>query len=202
MVCLFPMSERANTKPQVHRCSCIKCVFRVCGYVRYEILGQKEARAKEEIRCRAATGPFGPHYNGSISSFSPLWLAAPLTMNKGCRPASCQVVSTPFSATLWPTPRSLLRLHSLETGFCSGQIDVLMEDKFCFCWELDYWIFIQLLRTFSLSVFGQVLHIAQILHNWPETKFKKVFILLENYEWQAWLEALESNFTLYPAIII
>lgn len=117
MVCLFPMSERTNTKLQVHRCSNIKCLFRVCGYVRYEILAQKEARAKEEIRCRAATGPFGPHYNGSISSFSPLWIAAPLTMNKGCRPASCQVVSTPFSATLWPTPRSLLRLQSLEKRF-------------------------------------------------------------------------------------
>lgn len=117
MVCLFPMSERTNTKLQVHRYSNIKCLFRVCGYVRYEILAQKEARAKEEIRCRVATGPFGPHYNGSISSFSPLWIAAPLTMNKGCRPASCQVVSTPFSATLWPTPRSLLRLHSSEKRF-------------------------------------------------------------------------------------
>lgn len=132
MVCLFPMSECANTKPQFHRCSNMKCFFKMCGYVRYEILGQKEARAKEEIRCLAATGPFGPHYNGSISSFSPLWIAAPLTVNKGCRPASCQVVSTPFSATLWPTPRPLLRLHSLEKGFCSGQKDFLMGDNFCF----------------------------------------------------------------------
>lgn len=159
MVCLFPMSERANTKPQVHRCSNIRCFFRVCGYVRYEILGQKEARAKEEIRCRAATGPFGPHYNGSISSFSPLWIAAPLTMNKGCRPASCQVVSTPFSATLWPTPRSLLRLHSSEAGFCSGQTDVLIRDKFYFSSELIYWIFIRLLSTCSLSVLGFLAHL-------------------------------------------
>lgn len=131
MVCLFPISELTNTNLQVHRCSNIKCLFRVCGHVRYEILAQKEARAKERIRCRAATGPFGFHYNGSISSFSPLWIAAPLTMNKGCRPASCQVVSTPFSATLWPTPQSVLRLHSLERRFCGGQIDFLMRDKFC-----------------------------------------------------------------------
>lgn len=146
----------------------------VCGYVRYEILGQKEARAKEEIRCRAATGPFGPHYNGSISSFSPLWIAVPLTVNKGCRPASCQVVSTPFSATPWPTPRSLLRLHSLETGFCSGQIDYLMQDMFCFSWELNYWIFIQLLSAFSLLGLGQVL---QFGHSSPKTKLENVLIL-------------------------
>lgn len=93
-------------------------LFRVLGHVRYEILGQKEARANEEIGCRAATGAFGPHDKGSISWFSPLWIAAPLTMKTGGRPASCQMVSTPFSATLWPTPRSPLRLHSLETGFC------------------------------------------------------------------------------------
>lgn len=128
MVCLFPMSERADPRPQLHRCSSsIKC-----GYVRYEILGQKDARARGEIRCRAATGPFGPHYNGSISSFSPLCATAPLRLNKGCRPASCQVVSTPFSATLWPTPRPPLGLHSLETGFCRWQMDVLMRDTFCF----------------------------------------------------------------------
>lgn len=68
------MSEHADAEPQVHLCPSIN-YCRVCecgGYVRYEILGQKEARAKEEIRCRAATGPFGPLYNGSISSFSPL----------------------------------------------------------------------------------------------------------------------------------
>lgn len=189
MVCLFPMSERANTKPQVHRCSSIKCFFRVCGNVRYEILGQKEARAKEEIRCRAATGPFGSHYSGSISSFSPLWIAAPLTMNKGCRPASCQVVSTPFSATLWPTPRSQLRLHSLETGFCRGQIDFLMGDKFCFSWELHYWIFIQLLNAFSPSVLGPVSHISPT--------WKHIHLAQE-----LGLEKPKSNVAFYPAFII
>lgn len=75
-------------------------------------------------------GPFAPHYNGSISWFSPLWAAAAATMSQGRRPASCQAVSTPFSATLWPTPPSALRLHCAEESFCPGQIDVLMRDTF------------------------------------------------------------------------
>ena len=176
---LWRWSVYSPCLPQVHRCSSIKGCSTVCGYVRYEILGQKEARANEEIGCRAATGPFGPHYNGRISSFSPLWIAAPLTMNKGCRPASCQVVSTPFSATLWPTPRSPLRLHSVETGFCRRQIDFLMWDKFCFRWELDYWIFIRLLRTFSLSVLGHVLYRSGIT-KLSKTKPENVFIMCKN----------------------
>lgn len=57
-----------------------------------------------------------------IMAFSPLWIAAPRTMDEGCRPASCQAVSTPFSAAVWPTPRSLLRLHALEKqGFVVGE---------------------------------------------------------------------------------
>lgn len=115
MVCLFPMSEcteqqSSGPSPQLQR----PAPF---GYARYEILAQWDGQAKEEIRCRAATGPFGPHYNGSISSFSPLWTAAAPTMSQGWRPASCQAVSTPFSATLWPTPQSALRLHCARGVF-------------------------------------------------------------------------------------
>lgn len=152
MVCLFPMSERTSTEPRVHHCSSILRLCRLRGYARYEILAQWEAQAKEEIRCRAATGPFGPHYNGSISSFSPLWIAAALTMNKGCRPASCQAVSTPFSATLWPTPRSLLRLHCVEERFCGGQHRTEDSPIFIFM-TFSHWVRVGLgLRRFKLDL--------------------------------------------------
>lgn len=85
-------------------------------------------KRRPEPKRRSGVGPFACHHNGSISSFAPLWIAAPLIMNEGCRPASCQVVSTPFSATPWPTPRSLLGLHSLQTRFCNALKETLMVD--------------------------------------------------------------------------
>lgn len=100
-------------------------------------------------------GAFGPHYNGSIWSFSPLWIEAPLTMSKGCRSASCQVVSTPFGATLWPTATSLLGLHSSETGFCRGQVELLMGDNSSQHCKFGY-IYRYLSSIFSCSVLGEV----------------------------------------------
>lgn len=56
------MSDRDRLS--VHHCSIATCLFQVFGRARYEIAAQKPAGAKGEIRFRAATGRFGPCYNG------------------------------------------------------------------------------------------------------------------------------------------
>lgn len=74
-----------------------------------------------------------------IMAFSPLWLAAPLTMDEGCRPASCQAVSTPFSAAVWPTPQVTARVTRFrKTRFCCRwKTACLMPVKFCFSGLFD-----------------------------------------------------------------
>lgn len=114
MVCLFPMSERVH---QAQRPSLLQrhmsFFFFFSGSLDMPDMKYRH-RSQPEPNGRSGFGlPQGALVFVRMA-FSPLWIAAPLTMDQGCRPASCQAVSTPFSAAAWPTPRSPLRLHALE----------------------------------------------------------------------------------------
>ena len=137
MVCLFPIAERAHTHTHTHTCtnpgtkvhcnSSMKWTLRACcwGYVRYEILEQKRGKAIEGIRCRLPQGPLVPHYNSSISSFSLIWIEAPLTMTKGCRTASCPVLSTPESYSMGNASLTAQVTTAVEMGFSGDKNTVL-----------------------------------------------------------------------------
>lgn len=134
MVCLFPISAHKHPGPGPS-CSAVWAAW-IC-----QIWNTRTKASQSQGRDQVSVGhgAFGSHYKGAISSFSPLWMAAPRTMGRGSRPASCQVLSTPFSATLiWPTPRPALKLHSVEAAFCPQRIEFWQETTFVLggscCW--------------------------------------------------------------------
>lgn len=98
--------------------------------------------------------PFGPSIiMASFHRFAHKENSRPSdTMRQGWRPASCRVLSTPFSATVWPTPRPCSGYCGTEPAFCSGQIDRLMS-WLLFMWAGGDWCVVRYSRDYGSAGF-------------------------------------------------